>query len=308
MIFPMELRHLRYFAAVADTLSFTKAARKLRVAQPALSRQIRQLEGELGIRLLERNSRGVALTEPGAEFLSQARAILQQSDQAIRMAQAVTESGRAVLNLGYVWGLFHTMVPATLARFRREHPGVAVNLFDLTANEQASALLEGKIDAGFIGFAQEADMAGLKKLKIGACNFLAVLPQTHPTARKARVPLAALAEQFFIAISEDSFPGASGFVLKACQAAGFQPKILQAPERGHTILGLVAGNCGVALLPEPLRALPHPGVVFRPLAEPPRGDLFLAWHPARKCAARDQFLGLFDSILNLQGRSRAAKL
>src|SRR5438876_130356 len=115
---PMELRHLRYFAAVAEKLSFTKAAQKLRVAQPALSRQIRQLEEELGVKLLERNRRQVALTEPGTAFLAEARAILQQSEQAVRLAQATSQSSRGVLTLGYVWGLFHSFVPALLAEFR----------------------------------------------------------------------------------------------------------------------------------------------------------------------------------------------
>ncbi len=290
----MELRHLRYFVAVAEALSFTRAAGKLRVAQPALSRQIRQPEEELGVKLLERNRRSVSLTNPGQAFLSEARSILEQSDAAIQIAQRAGQPERSILNLGYVWGLFHTTVPDWLARFRREHPEVAVNLFDLSANEQASMLVEGRLDAGFIGFAQEADVARLEKLKVGSCDFVAVLPEKHPCARKPKVPLSFLAKEFFIAISEESFPGASHFVLDACQSAGFQPKILQSAERGHTILGLVAGNCGVALLPEPLKALPHPKVVFRPLTVPPRGELFLAWNPRRVSRSRDEFLHWFS--------------
>jgi len=193
-----------------------------------------------------------------------------------------------------VWGLFHTLAPATLADFRRGRLGVAIHLLDLTANEQAKALLDGRVDAGFIGFAQEADVAGLEKLKVGICDFVAVLPKNHSAARKSKVPLTALAEEFFITISEDNYPGASQFVFKACKGAGFHPKVLQVAERGHTILGLVAGNCGVALLPEPLRALPHSGVVFRPLTEPPRGELFLAWNARRVCPLRDEFVRLLS--------------
>jgi DNA-binding transcriptional LysR family regulator len=165
-----------------------------------------------------------------------------------------------------------------------------VNLFDLTATQQADALLHGRLDAGFIGFAHEADAAGLSKRKVGTCAFVAALPKNHRAARKAKVPLGTLAQDFFFVISEQNYPGASRFVLEACQRAGFRPKILQAAERGHTILGLVAGNCGVALLPEPLRALPHPGVIFRPLAQPPTGDLFIAWQAARTSPSRDAFL------------------
>ena len=302
----VELRHLRYFVAVAEHLSFTKAAGKLRIAQPALSRQVRQLEDELGVKLLERNRRSVALTDAGSAFLAEAKIILQQSEQAVRLAQTASQSGRGLLKVGYVWGLFHSFVPAILAEFRRAHPGVAINLLDLTANEQASALLEGRLDAGFIGFAQEADAARLEKLKVGVCDFVAVLPKTHPAARKSKVSLAALSEEFFIAISEDTFPGASRFVVTACRRAGFQPRILQAAERGHTILGLVASNCGVAILPEPLMALPHSGVVFRPLTDPPGGELFLAWSRRRMCPVRDRFVQLLRSILDLQPQAPAA--
>jgi DNA-binding transcriptional LysR family regulator len=288
----MELRHLRYFVGVADELSFTKAAQKLRVAQPALSRQIRQLEAEVGMALLERDRRGVRLTEAGSAFLAEARSVLSHSAEAVRAAQATSGAGQGSLNIGYVWGLFHTLAPAAVTRFRREFPNVAVNLFDLTATQQAAALVEGRLDLGFIGFAQEADAAGLMKRKVGACELVAALPKQHPAARKGKVALSALAKEFFFVISDEHYPGASALVLAACKRAGFRPKILQAAERGHTILGLVAGNCGVALLPEPLRALPHPGVVFRPLADATENDLFVAWRGGRGSAVREAFLKL----------------
>jgi len=286
----MELRHLRYFVGVAQELNFTRAAQKLHVAQPALSRQIRQLEEEVGVTLLERNRRAVHLTDAGRAFLAEAESLLEQSEQAIRVAQATRQGAKGPLNLGYVWGLFHSQVPAVVERFRRQHPDVAVNLFDMTATQQAEALSHGRLDAGFIGFSHEADAAKLAKRKIGSCSFVAALPKSHRSARQSQVSLTALAQDFFFAISEQSYPGASRVVLEACEQAGFRPKILQAAERGHTILGLVAGNCGVALLPEPLKALPHPGVVFRPLVQSTRSDLFISWQAARKSAIRDTFL------------------
>src|SRR5262245_21644149 len=168
----MELRHLRYFVGVAQELNFTRAARKLRVAQPALSRQIRQLEDEVGVPLLERNRRGVHLTDSGRAFLAEAQSLLEQSEQAIRVAQATRQGAKGPLNLGYVWGLFHSLVPAAVERFRRQNPDVAVNLFDLTATQQAEALVQGTLDAGFIGFTHEADAAGLAKQKVGSCSFV----------------------------------------------------------------------------------------------------------------------------------------
>jgi len=278
MLRRMELRQLRYFVGVARERNFTRAAAKLRVAQPALSRQIRQLEDELGVLLLARGTRGVELTEAGETFLGEAQSLLEQSERAMRAARWSGRAGQ--LNIGYVWGLFHTRVPRWVADFRRRHPEVAVNLFDLTATEQAEALARKRLDLGFIGFAFEADAARLTKRRVGACSFMAALPAGHPAARRRKVDLADLARDFFIGISEQTYPGAARVVKEACRAAGFRPRILQNVERGYTILALVAGQCGVTLLPESLEALPHPGVVFRPLAEPPRGDLFVAWNPS----------------------------
>ena len=290
MVRPVELRQLRYFVGVAREQNFTQAALKLRVAQPALSRQIRQLEEELGVKLLERGTRGVELTGPGEVFLAEAVALLEQSERAVRQTQMSGQQEQRQLNLGYVWGLIHTMVPHRLARFRQLNPEVAVNLFDLSATQQAESLARGKLDLGFIGFALEADAAGLAKRKVGECAFMAVLPSTHPAARRRQVPITALAQDFFIVISDQTYPGAARVVAEACRGAGFRPKTLQAVERGYTILGLVAGNCWVTLLPESLQALPHPGVVFRPLRAAPKADLFVAWQPGSESEATRAFL------------------
>jgi DNA-binding transcriptional LysR family regulator len=290
MVAGMELRHLRYFIGVAEALSFTKAARVLRVAQPALSRQIRQLEEEVGVPLFERTRFGTTLTSAGQAFLGEARGLLEQSEQAVRVAQRTGADQTGSLDLGYVWGLFHTRVPEIVARFRRHHPEVAVNLFDLTATEQAEALAAGRLDAGFIGLADEAEAAGLAKRKVGSCQFVAALPANHRSARRGKIRLSLLAQDFFITISDKNYPGASRQARLACERAGFRPRILQAAERGHTILSLVAGGCGVALLPEPLRALPHPGVVFRPLEDSVTADLFIAWNPKLHRALRAQLV------------------
>ena len=273
----MELRHLRYFVSVADELNFTRAARKLHVAQPALSRQIRQLEDELGAALLVRDRRHVGLTAAGAAFLVEARAILDRSDRAIQVVQDSERPGSGTLNVGYVWGLFHSLVPSVVHHFRTQFPDVAVNLFDLSATEQAEQLVDGRLDAGFIGFAEEADEAGLNKKAIGQNRFVAALPATHAAATEAEIELAQLKDDLFFVISTKTYPGAARVVAQACAGAGFKPRILQAAERGHTLLALVAGSCGVALVPESLQALPHPGVVFKEVRNPPQSTLYLAW-------------------------------
>jgi DNA-binding transcriptional LysR family regulator len=290
MVAAMELRQLRYFVGVARELNFTRAAGKLRVAQPALSRQIRLLEDELGVELLKRGVHGARLTAAGEVFLAQAAALLEQSQRAMCLARASGGQQLSSLDVGYVWGLFHTQVPQWIARFRQRNPEVAINLFDLTATQQAEALERGRLGLGFIGFALEADAARLAKRKVGRCAFLAVLPRRHPAAARCKVALADLARDFFVVISDQSYPGAALFLKEACRRAGFRPRILQTSERGYTILGLVAAHCGVTLLPESLQALPHPGVVFRPLVDAPQGDLFVAWNRASETPALRKFL------------------
>lgn len=271
----MEFRQLRYFATVARELSFTRAAAKLRVAQPAISRQIRQLEDELGVRLFDRTKSRVQLTANGQTFLTEAEDLLRQSEGAMLRARGLGVTVR----LGYVWGLFHTLVPEALQEFRRLAPGVAVSLADLSATEQGRALAANELDAGFIGFAFEAESARLQTREIGQTRFVVALPHGHPLARAKTVSLCELRNELFLTISDEHFPGASRIALDACGKADFKPRVLQTPERGHTILGLVAAGCGVALVPETLAALPHSGVSFRLTQAPIPARLFLAWRP-----------------------------
>ena len=298
MLAPVELRHLRYFVSVGRELNFTRAAQKLRVAQPALSRQIRQLEDELGVALLERNQRGTRLTGAGKAFLEDAVALLERSDMAIQTAQRNGQERGRVLQLGYVWGLFHTLAPGLVGEFRQHYPASSVHLLDLSATQQAEALREGRLDAGFIGFAYEADAAKLQKRRVGSCSFMAALPRGHRAAKRSRIALGSLAGDFFLGISEETYPGAAHHVTESCQRAGFRPKVLQVVERGYTILALVAAGCGVALLPESLQALPHPGVMFRRLEDSPLADLFIAWHGDR---SRSEPLADFLALLAARG-------
>jgi DNA-binding transcriptional LysR family regulator len=278
----MELRQLRYFATVARELNFTRAAARLHVAQPALSRQVKQLEEELGVPLLVRNKRSVQLTRQGESFLSEVEQILQQSERAMRRARA---NGADALNIGYVWGLFHSIVPPILQRFRALEPEFAVHLFDLPAAEQGRGLKMGTIDVGFIGLAFEAEEAALPMRRVGTTDFVVALPEGHRFARGRAVDLKTLADEVFILISDEHFPGAARVMKEACSNAGFKPRTLQV-ERGHTILSLVAAGCGVALLPESLQALPHANVVFRPVAQRISAGLFIAWRKGLESAAR----------------------
>jgi DNA-binding transcriptional LysR family regulator len=148
-------------------LNFTRAALKLRVAQPALSRQIRQLEEEVGVPLFTRDRHGTRMTEAGRAFLAEAKALLERSEHAIQAAQQAERKFEQPYRVGYVWGLFHTLAPPILERLRLRFPHCPMHLLDLTPAQQAQDLCDGRLDAGFIGFAHEADSAGLPKRMFG---------------------------------------------------------------------------------------------------------------------------------------------
>lgn len=147
----MELRHLRYFVAVADALSFTRAAEKLRLAQPSLTRQVRNLEDEIGVRLLDRANNRIALTKEGRVFLSDAKKLLAMCAEAVASVQRMKRGESSQLNIGYVANIHYGLLPATLGAFRKLYPLVALNLFDMTSSEQFQALDDHKIDLGFVG-------------------------------------------------------------------------------------------------------------------------------------------------------------
>src|ERR1043166_3899679 len=147
----MELRHLRYFVAVAEDLNFTKAAEKLRLAQPSLTRQIRNLEEELGVRPLNRNKSHVSLTDEGRSFLIDAQRLVAQSLESVRAVQRLSRGETGQLNLGYLSKFNFDLLPVTLAEFSRTRPEIAVNLFDMSPAEQLRALDSRKIDLGFVG-------------------------------------------------------------------------------------------------------------------------------------------------------------
>ena len=277
MLLEMELRHLRYFIAVAEALSFTKAAKKLRLAQPSLTRQVRNLEDEIGVQLLDRSKNQVALTEEGRVFLFDSKKLLALSDEAIAAVQRVKLGETSRLNIGYVANIHYGLLPATLGAFRKLCPLVALNLFDMTSAEQFQALDAHKIDLGFVGLRRAVPDPDLRSEGVAHDPILVALPARHPLAKKAKVKLADLASQFFIGMAAKTHPGAREWLLETCRGAGFEAKILQETDAEPLAIKFIADGLGVALLPEQVAALPHEGVVFRPLAPPLRRESTVAW-------------------------------
>jgi len=273
----MELRHLRYFVAVAEALSFTKAAERLRLAQPSLTRQVRNLEDEIGVKLLDRSNNRVALTEAGSLFLFDSKKLLAMCAESIAAAQRMNRGESSSLNIGYVANIHYGLLPATLGAFRKLCPGVALNLFDMTSAEQFVALDGRKIDLGFVGLRPTFSGRHLLSECVAQDTMLVALPSRHALTKKAKVTLADLAPQFFIGMSDKTHPGAREWLTETCRGAGFAGKILQEADNEPIVMQFVADGLGVALLPEQITGLPHDGVVFHPLFPPLRRESTIAW-------------------------------
>ena len=273
----MELRHLRYFIAVAEALSFTKAAEKLRLAQPSLTRQVRNLEDEIGVQLLDRSNNRVVLTEQGRRFLFDAKRVLALCAESVAAVQRMDHGESSHLDIGYVSNLHYGLLPATLGAFRKLSPSVALNLFDMTSAEQFQALDAQKIDLGFVGLRPVLSGHALRSECVGHDTILAALPVHHPLAKKAKVKLGDLTTQFFIGMSAKTQPGAREWLLEICEKAGFSGKVLQEADIEPTAIRFVADGLGMALMPEQVTGLPHEGVTFRPFSPPLRRESTIAW-------------------------------
>lgn len=292
----MELRHLRYFVAVAEALSFTKAAAKLHLAQPSLTRQIHNLEEELGVRLLNRSKSHVALTEEGRAFLLDARRVLALASESVQAVQRLSRGESGQLNIGYVSHFNFELLPKTLAVFRQAFPHTALNLFDLAPAEQLRALAARKIDLGFVGLRPPLAARELQCERVARHKIIVVLPLKHPLAKKARLRLAELKTMFFVGMSETTHPGFRDWLSNTCQqAAGFTPRILQEAELEPGLLSFVAEGLGVALAREQIKNLPHPGATFRPLAPPVEADYCIAWNRDNDSRALQEYIQIVKS-------------
>ncbi len=277
MLREMELRHLRYFVAVAEELSFTKAAQKLRLAQPSLTRQVRNLEDEIGVRLLDRRNNKVALTDEGRRFLFDSNKLLAMCAESVAAVQRMHQGESSQLNIGYVANIHYGLLPATLGAFRKLCPRVAMNLFDMTSAEQFEALAARKIDLGFVGLRPASSHHELLSEGVAFDTMLVALSERNALAKKPKLKLADLAPQFFIGMSAKTHPGAREWLLETCRNAGFAGKILQEADIEPIAIRFVADGLGVALMPEQITGLPHDGVVFRPFSPPLRRESTIAW-------------------------------
>ena len=249
----MELRHLRYFTAVAEDLHFSRAARRLRVAQPALSKQVRDLEGELGVALFVRQRQRITLTAAGESFLRDARAILAAADRAVVGARRAAHGQTGCLRLGYMAALAPPCFSPTLRTLRQAHPAAELSLHDLPPDRQIGDLLEGKLDVGFFTHLAAAEVpAELELLPVATHAVAAVLPTGHRLFEEGSrptnpLPLRTLAEEPFVLFSAALKPVFHRWLLAQCGQAGFTPRVAQHVEHAEALLDLVAAGVGISL-------------------------------------------------------------
>lgn len=291
----MELRHLRYFLALADELHFGRAAQRLAISQPPLTVAIQQLEGDVGAPLFLRNSRGVQLTAAGHALVPAARATLEQAAQALNAARDAASGQVGRLHVAFAGTMLYRGLPQMLRHFQATHPRLQLSLRELSSSEQIVELQNARLDAGFAHVAHAPD--GLAELLVSSQPFIACVPDGHALAGRRALPLAALAGEPFALVSRSVSPDYHARIIGACQAAGFMPQPMHELQHWLSVVSLVAQGLAVALVPAALQQAGLAGAAFVPVQDPqatlPRYDTRCLWNPHRDQPA----LGLFLSAV-----------
>jgi DNA-binding transcriptional LysR family regulator len=259
----VELRHLRYFIAVAEELHFGKAADRLHISQPPLSHQIQDLEREMGVELFRRNRRSVALTEAGRLFLDETRHVLRDAERAVEIARKAAHGEVGRLSIGSGPAPESWILKKVLSVFLAQHPEVRIDFHSLYTQEQVDALGRRQIQVGFPLL--PIPRRGLVVESIGMEPLVVALPASHRLAGQPRIPLTELRKEPFVSVSRDVGRSFHDLVFNACNHAGFTPNIAYETGQVLTVLALVAAGLGVSLQPAGVASSRPDGVVFRHL-------------------------------------------
>lgn len=262
----MELRHLRYYVAVAEELHFGRAAERLHIAQPPLSQQIKQLEAELGVQLLRRSTRHVEPTPAGVRFLERAREILAGVDDATAEARLVADGRVGRVAIGFTGSATYELLPTLSRTLQAELPGVELDLRgELLTPGQEERLLDGRLDVGFLRPPVRSEEIAVWTLRREP--LVAVVPESSPLAEATSLRLADLAAESFVAYPSQHRSVVHDAVLAACRAAGFTPRSTEVAETS-TLVSFVAAGLGVAVVPASVQHLRITGATYRPLSGP----------------------------------------
>jgi DNA-binding transcriptional LysR family regulator len=270
----MELRHLRYFVAVAEELHFGRAAARLRIAQPPLSRQIQALEGELGFQLFERTHRQVTLTAAGVTLLEHTRRLFDSIEHAIHEARRASEGQTGRIVVAYPSSFASSGLTELVRDFRARYPDVEVALRELPPQKQVEGIRDRSVDVGFVR--APLDEPDLLSELVRSEPLVVALPTGHPFAARKIIALGLLAKEPFVLFPRQRGPAYFDELMRLCHAAGFTPRIVQeAPQLD--IMSLVAAGLGVSILPSSIRRTRRAGIVLRPIVGGPRTELRVAW-------------------------------
>jgi DNA-binding transcriptional LysR family regulator len=275
----MELRHLRYLVAVAEQGSFSGAARRLHVAQSAISEQLSDLEDEIGVPLFTRSSRKTSLTPAGELFLKEARRVLEDAEHAIEVARRAHRGEVGTLRIGFFAGSVGVNFPRLIRSFRKQHPGVQLSLIEMTSTRQWPALVNGEIDVGFTRRVEPEFRTELLSELIHKDPIVAVLPKNHPAA-PGPVDLHALASDPFVLSSRETSPAVFDKVIELCSEAGFSPRIASISTVWSSVALMVQAGEGVSLLPLNQQQSRTADLAFCPLkAKNAFVDFVMTWSP-----------------------------
>jgi DNA-binding transcriptional LysR family regulator len=266
----MELRHLRYFIAVAEEENVSRAALTLHVSQPALSRQIRDLEEELGFLLLERSAKSVRLTEAGRVFLNEARAVIQRAEDAVKAARAIATGG-SELHIGYAPSLTARILPQTLRAFQAELPDVRVRLHDFSTEEMLAGLREGQLQMAFVVRLTAALLRGLQFEELTRDPMCLAVAPKHPLAARRTMTLAEIAREPLISYSRKDYPDAHENLLALFATIKAKPRIAEEHDSVSSLIAAVESGAGVAIAPQSLTCTAGPRlklIPFFPATEP----------------------------------------
>jgi DNA-binding transcriptional LysR family regulator len=282
----LEIRHLRYFVAVAEELHFTRASVRLKISPPSLTEHIQALETELGVRLLNRTKRTVALTDAGTEFLKEARCALQHTERAAVVARRAGRGEIGRVEIGYVSSASYTgLLTSAVATYRAAHPQVQLVIRKTETSRQLEQILEEKLDLGFLR-PPSLYPPGISSIVVARQPLIVALPRDHGLAPKKIVAVRELAEEYFIVPSFEMERGIFQHTSELGHAAGFVPKIAERAPDFITIVTMVAAGFGVAIVPKACDRIQIPGVLYRGLTPQARpAELSLAFRQDERSPA-----------------------
>ena len=287
----MELRHLRYFVAVAEELNFARAARRVRIAQPSLTKQIQQLEQELGFPLLYRTKKKVELLDTGRVLLDEAQVLLRQAEKAIQTTRRTHtgESGRLVI--GFSPSAAPEVLPRILRRYHALYPNVVVDLLEIASTKNAEALLESLMSVAVVRSPSFLNRELFCFEIIQRERFVIALPDSHPLAKQKSIRIKALASEPLIVPPLQPGWGYSEAIFQIFRDNGIEPRITEEATQALAVITLVAGGFGVALVPVSISNLRLPGVTYRPIKGRCRtSDLTLVWRRDSRASTVRAFL------------------